>query len=127
MATYPAPNAGEFTAITSKTVIIERFGLFEVYDGGSRPEVDLVLIHGLNGHPRDSWRAAESGVFWPKDLLPLYLEKEKVRILTYGYNAAVDVLLGCQFSDRIHHHAQTLVQGLFARRSVRYIGVLSSD
>ena len=106
---------------------LERFGLFEVYDGGGQPDVDLVLVHGLNGHPQASWRADESGAFWPKDFLPQYLKEEKVRILTYGYNAAVNDLLGCQSSDRIHHHAQTLVQGLFARRSVSSCPISGRD
>src|SRR2546421_528638 len=96
------------------TTFEEPYGLFEVFGGCDQPLVDLVLIHGLNGHPLDSWRAANSDVFWPKDLLPKQLEMEKVRILTYGYNAAVGDLLGSQSADRIHHHAQTLVQGLFA-------------
>src|SRR2546430_5768365 len=33
--------------------------IFELYDGGVRHYVDLLLIHGLNGHPRNSWRSEE--------------------------------------------------------------------
>jgi hypothetical protein len=104
---------------------VDRFGLSEIHDGGDRPAVDLVLIHGLNGHPQHSWAAPGSGLYWPKDLLPQYTSKERVRILTYGYNADVDELLGNTSSDRIHHHAQTLVQRLWACRSVIRIRLTS--
>jgi hypothetical protein len=100
---------------------VVRFGLSEIHDGGDRPAVDLVLVHGLNGHPQHSWTAPGSDFFWPKDLLPQHIAKEKVRILTYGYNANVDELLGNTSLDRIHHHAQTLVQKLWACRSVARI------
>jgi hypothetical protein len=95
---------------------INQYGISEVYPGHD-PSVDLVLIHGLNGHPRDTWTVSESNLFWPQDLLPKTIP-DSVRILTYGYNATVDNLLVSTSSDKIHHHAQTLVQSLFANRSV---------
>jgi hypothetical protein len=51
---------------------------------GIDPTVDIVAIHGLDGHREESWKA-ENGVLWLKDLLP---EKvPRARILSYGYDA----------------------------------------
>ena len=101
---------------------IQRFGLSEIYSGLDA-NVDLVLVHGLSGHPENTWTAQESDTFWPHDLLPKTIPNG-VRILTYGYNATVgDQLGGESSSDEIHHHAQTLVQTLFANRSVRTSGL----
>lgn len=66
---------------------IRRYEITEVY---SHPDakVDIVLVHGLNGDPRQTW-TAKNGVFWPTELLPVTLKSTKARILVYGYNADV--------------------------------------
>lgn len=63
---------------------IKRFEITEVY---THPDakVDIVLVHGLNGHPRDTW-TAKNGVFWPSQLLP---KNVQARVLVYGYYADV--------------------------------------
>jgi len=66
---------------------IKRFEITEVY-AHPDAEVDIVLVHGLNGNPQTTW-TAKNGVFWPIDLLPISLKSTKVRILVYGYNADV--------------------------------------
>ncbi|KAI9743261.1 MAG: hypothetical protein M1818_003107 [Claussenomyces sp. TS43310] len=95
---------------------IKRFEITEVY---AHPEakVDIVLVHGLNGHPRMTW-TAKNGVFWPTDLLPLTLKKAKARVLVYGYNADVYAFGSDKgaSSDMIHQHAQTLVNSLALER-----------
>lgn len=76
-------------------------------------EVDIVLVHGLNGRPDHTWTAA-NGTFWPTDLLPASLRGVPANILVYGYNADVY----SRRNDRsasdnfIHQHAQTLVTSL---------------
>ncbi|KAF8505291.1 hypothetical protein BU17DRAFT_57968, partial [Hysterangium stoloniferum] len=45
----------------------------------------IIAIHGLDGHPEDSW-TAENGILWLKDLLPPRLPH--ARIVTYGYDAS---------------------------------------
>jgi hypothetical protein len=95
---------------------IKRFEVTCVY---SPPDanVDVVLVHGLNGHPENTW-AAKNGVFWPTDLLPASLRGAKARILVYGYNADVYAFGGDRSasSDMIHQHAQTMVTGLSLER-----------
>ncbi|KAJ0298173.1 hypothetical protein COL516b_010096 [Colletotrichum fioriniae] len=82
--------------------------------------VDIVLVHGLNGHPKSTWTSSSSpsqhdeGVFWPTDLLPQSLGKTRANILVYGYNADVYTTgKSTSASDNfIYQHAQTLVTNL---------------
>ncbi|QSZ31178.1 hypothetical protein DSL72_000741 [Monilinia vaccinii-corymbosi] len=100
---------------------INRYEVTEVY-AHPEAEADIVLVHGLNGHPQHTW-TAKNGVFWPTTLLPVTLSSKdpaksaKVRILVYGYNADV-VAFGEKSAshDRIHEHAQSLVSSLALER-----------
>lgn len=96
---------------------VNRFGLTEVY----RPqgaEVDVVFVHGLNGHPYDTWTSERSKTFWPGQLLPPILEEEKTRIVVYGYDADVTSFTDGVSTDKIHNHAEHLVAELSANRRV---------
>jgi hypothetical protein len=75
--------------------------------------VDIVLVHGLNGSPEETWTAS-NGSFWPADLLPASLKGVPANVLVYGYNADVySHKNGRSASDNfIHQHAQTLVTSL---------------
>jgi len=46
--------------------------------------IDIIFIHGVGGHPFDTWTADKSGTFWPRDILPKDIPY--CRILTYGYD-----------------------------------------
>ncbi|OBT62385.1 hypothetical protein VE03_08516 [Pseudogymnoascus sp. 23342-1-I1] len=95
---------------------IKRFEVTEVY---AHPEatVDIVLVHGLNGHPQNTW-TAKNGVFWPNELLPVTLRQAKARVLVYGYNADVYTFGSDKgaSSDMLHQHAQSLLTGLSMER-----------
>ncbi|KAI9822370.1 MAG: hypothetical protein M1827_000089 [Pycnora praestabilis] len=93
-----------------------RMGLTEV-SSPEDPKVDVVLVHGLNGHPYDTWTAKKPEVFWPAQLLPQNVKKEEVRVLVYGYDADVTSFMGGTSKDKIHNHAENLVAKLFANRS----------
>ena len=95
---------------------IKRFEITCVYDD-PLATVDIVLVHGLNGHPQNTW-TAKNGVFWPQDLLPVTLKSAKARVLVYGYNADVYTFGGDKSasSDMIHQHAQTLLTALSTER-----------
>ncbi|KAI6714655.1 hypothetical protein JHW43_002828 [Diplocarpon mali] len=96
---------------------IKRYEVTEVYCH-PRARVDIVLVHGLNGNPRNTW-TAPNGVFWPSQLLPASLKAWQARILVYGYNADVYTFgsgKGGPSSDMIHQHAQTLLTNLALER-----------
>ena len=78
----------------------------------------IIFVHGLNGHPYHTWATHKpSETFWPTDLLPQVLER--VRILTYGYDANVGAFTDGASKDKIHNHAEHLAGRLVANRSVR--------
>ncbi|VUC25854.1 unnamed protein product [Clonostachys rosea] len=74
---------------------------------------DIVLVHGLKGHPKKTWRS-KNDVFWPTDLLPAALENEKANVLVYGYNADVYTSNNAKSpsDNHIFQHARSLVTSL---------------
>ncbi|KAI9858055.1 MAG: hypothetical protein M1813_007867 [Trichoglossum hirsutum] len=70
------------------------YGIRLVYPSANRPFlkgeellVDVVVVHGLNGHAQKSFTHPKTGVYWPRDLLPEQVPA--ARVLTYGYNAGM--------------------------------------
>jgi hypothetical protein len=78
----------------------------------------IVLVHGLNGDPHDSWTSKKTKCFWPFDLLPADLEDQRVRVLTYGYDADVATFTDGAGKSKLHVHAENLVARLAANRNV---------
>ncbi|KAL4969522.1 LipA and NB-ARC domain protein [Aspergillus stella-maris] len=97
---------------------IRQFGLNVVYDSPNAL-VDIVFVHGLNGHPHRTWTSSKTGTFWPVDLLPDVLSQSRVRILTYGYNANVTSFTDGTSKDRILNHSETLAASLAANRTIK--------
>jgi protein SERAC1 len=95
-----------------------QFGLTEVYSAPS-PVVDIVFVHGLNGHAYNTWATHNPEVFWPTDLLPSALEGQHCRLLTYGYDAQVTAFSDGASKDKIHNHAEHLASRLVANRSLK--------
>ena len=62
----------------------EQNGLKLLY-AGPDPQVDIVAVHGLNGHCEKSWTTSNR-VNWLVDLLPNDLPN--MRVYTWGYNAS---------------------------------------
>ncbi|CAI7618959.1 unnamed protein product [Penicillium glandicola] len=98
---------------------IKAFGLTQIYTPRDDPTIDIVFVHGLNGHPHDSWTSKTTGCFWPTDLLPDVLASLCPRILTYGYNANVTAFTDGTSRDSVISHAETLASSLAANRNLR--------
>lgn len=88
-------------------------------------ETSIIAVHGLGGHPINTWTSKQTELSWLRDLLPKHLPR--ARILSYGYDADVVAVLGKTSSDRILQHAQTMCAQLAADREVRHTGVLVRD
>ncbi|OJJ98455.1 hypothetical protein ASPACDRAFT_61967 [Aspergillus aculeatus ATCC 16872] len=75
--------------------IVEQCGLFPFHPESAESFVDIIAVHGLDGHYKDSWTwtpsKPNSGTpcNWLKDLLPADIPK--ARILSFGYNSAVTI------------------------------------
>ncbi|KND93937.1 Kinesin light chain [Tolypocladium ophioglossoides CBS 100239] len=87
------------------------YGLQTVSEGVD-PIVDIVAVHGLNGHREKTWTAA-NGIHWLRDLLPNDLPR--ARILCWGYNANIHAssIVNSQY---MYNHALNLVADLLGKR-----------
>ncbi|KAI1772656.1 hypothetical protein F4818DRAFT_453453 [Hypoxylon cercidicola] len=88
-------------------------GLDIVYDC-PEASLDIVAIHGLNGHREKTW-TADNGVHWLRTLLPKDLPN--VRIVTWGYDANTHSRdrMNCQY---LYDHALELVADLTRMRTL---------
>ncbi|KAH4334341.1 hypothetical protein HBH98_243290 [Parastagonospora nodorum] len=104
------PSATSVSAEPAATVV---YGL-QVVCEGTNPIVDIVAVHGLNGHCEKTWTAG-NGVNWLRDLLPHDLPN--ARILSWGYDANThsSSRVSCQY---LFDHARTQVSDLCLEREV---------
>jgi hypothetical protein len=84
---------------------------------GTNPVIDIVAVHGLNGHCETTWTAGNGidSVNWLRDLLPHDLPN--ARILSWGYDANTHSgsRVSCQY---LFDHARTLVSDLCLERQI---------
>ncbi|EAQ83136.1 hypothetical protein CHGG_10954 [Chaetomium globosum CBS 148.51] len=102
------------TGRTSQGVAVEHPQGLEVVSEGQDPIVDIVALHGLNGHRERTW-TAENGVHWLRDLLPEDLPH--ARILCWGYNANTHAADRVSWQS-LYDHARTLVSDLCRKRKL---------
>ena len=78
----------------------------------------IVFVHGLNGHPHDSWTDPSTGFYWPQHLAE---SNQKVRVITFGYiadfHAGKDNLMG------IRQYAEGLLVNLRKNRPRELVGL----
>ncbi|KAG8846417.1 hypothetical protein FRB91_000834, partial [Serendipita sp. 411] len=83
---------------------------------GHDPIVDIVAIHGLDGHREQSW-TAEGGTMWLKDLLPDDISN--ARILSYGYDADTRNFSRTS-TQNIFRHAEAFAEDLSRSRKAAH-------
>ncbi|KAG8815662.1 hypothetical protein FRC17_000630, partial [Serendipita sp. 399] len=103
---HQAPSLTSTPKQTAKDV-----GFLEVF-AGHNPIVDIVAIHGLDGHREDSW-TADNGTMWLRDLLPIDIPN--ARILTYGYDADTRSF-GHTSTQTVLRHAREFAECLWQQR-----------
>ncbi|XTI85857.1 hypothetical protein V2W45_1466673 [Cenococcum geophilum] len=81
MQNISASTAGPLSTSSTPNLIPQ--GL-QVVTEGIDPIVDIIAVHGLNGHRDETWTAG-NGVNWLRDLLPQDLPN--ARIMAWGYDA----------------------------------------
>ncbi|KAL6712927.1 hypothetical protein ACLMJK_009482 [Lecanora helva] len=77
-------------------------------------DLDIVAVHGLNGHRDETWTTDE-GVNWLKDLLPKQIPR--ARIVTWGYD--VNTHSSSELSKQyLYDHGRQLVSDLCLDRKL---------
>jgi hypothetical protein len=79
-------------------------------------KVDIVAVHGINGHPLTTW-THEDGVCWIRDFLPGHLPG--ARIFTFGYESKVAFTLS---TGGLGDFARSLLVALAGTRKSREVG-----
>lgn len=73
------------TAVQNVEAPTESCGLFTICDPNGSANVDVIAIHGLNGHYQKTW--TDGGFNWLRDCLPPYVAR--ARIMSFGYDSRV--------------------------------------
>ena len=74
--------------------------------------VSIVAIHGLGGHPHDTW-THDNGIMWLRDLLPL--DMSDARIMTWEYDSEYQTLR--HFTRMMmYSHPNSLLSALYSLR-----------
>ena len=79
--------------------------------------IDVVAIHGLNGHCTRTWTDPSTGSLWLRDLLPMDIPS--ARIYSFSYDSRL-------FSDSvmtISDYALRLLGSLLSERSTDEVGI----
>ena len=115
-SSYLRSSLSDFHADHPPVNYIKRYGITEVYSSllPSSEQVDLVLVHGLYGHPDHTWTSHFDGL-WPTELLRYCVGEQRVRMLVYGYNADAKSSLE---PEKISHDAERLLEALHENRRV---------
>ncbi|KAI0439883.1 hypothetical protein F4803DRAFT_529566 [Xylaria telfairii] len=115
---FKRPNRDNSTArgplASQDTVSTEHPQGLEIVYEDPEASLDIVAVHGLNGHREKTWTAANS-VHWLRDLLPKDLPG--VRVLSWGYDANTHSSdrASCQY---LYDHALELVSDLTRKRKL---------
>lgn len=84
------------------------FGLQLIHQPDHIAPLDIVFVHGLGGHFRNTWcKNHDPGLFWPELWLPQEPHVQQARIFSFGYNANYGA--GARSSSNINDFAKELL------------------
>lgn len=86
---------------------LDDLGFLEI-DPGTNPIVDIVAIHGLQGHREKTW-TTDDEICWLRHFLPS--DFPNVRVLSYGYDADIRSR-ECVSTQTLSRHAEGLAMAL---------------
>lgn len=88
------------------------YGIKVLYDGSAETpaNIDIVFVHGLTGNAYSTWFHKEAGVHWPSALLGRDIKD--ARILSFGYDADINIIWKPASNSRLSNHAEHLVRSL---------------
>ncbi|QMW44237.1 hypothetical protein G4B11_007657 [Aspergillus flavus] len=70
--------------------ILKDTGFTVLHEGHSNPELDIVFVHGLQGHPEKTWTSFSQPLRdKPESLLSKHEYCVNSRIMTYGYDSNI--------------------------------------
>ena len=75
----------------------------------------ICFVHGIRGHPINTWKSKHAAGHWLENLLPQRIPD--ARILTYGYDANVVELGGLVSNNRMDNYARNLLSILASYRN----------
>ncbi|KAK4465805.1 hypothetical protein QBC42DRAFT_332991 [Cladorrhinum samala] len=105
-STPPSPRSSQSSLQSSQEV--PQSSCTVLVPGGQNCNLDVVFVHGLRGHPIDTWSV--DNVCWPRDLLKD--DFPDARIISYGYDANIDNLGSNASQNGIFGHCQNLAARL---------------
>lgn len=105
----------QFTGLPVQTNQKRIHGLIELVSQPSdrSDAVDIVAIHGLNGHYENTWVDEKTGCNWLSDASCLPKDVPNARVLSYGYNSITHL---SRSNTDIRDFASTLLAALRAKR-----------
>lgn len=102
------PTSGDRGPSSSPDRKSKPFGLKVIYQPEHGAPLDIVFVHGLGGHFRNTWcRHHDPSLFWPQLWLPQEPHIQQARILSFGYNASYGV--GARSVSNINDFAKELL------------------
>ncbi|KAK3984467.1 hypothetical protein QBC44DRAFT_388270, partial [Cladorrhinum sp. PSN332] len=98
---------------TEVSQAVQQFGFTKLVPGGPNCNLDIVFLHGLRGHPIDTW--SDGQVCWPRDLLKD--DVKNARIVSWGYDSSIANLKFSNSSQAsVFGNAQNLLDQLWSLR-----------
>jgi len=70
----------------------------------------IAFVHGLTGNRETTWTDNESGIFWPRDLLPN--DMPTARIITFEYDADIIRTIDIASANSLRDHGKSLANDL---------------